>query len=182
MMMTMSHTTPQASPVAASSSTAAAYRPSPSSGTPSSSSSKPRLLYRGPLRLSDGTLLNGVAFVSTVDPFDKGQGSSGAGQGADDADICLALEMARGQRCLAIEAMTDVSLSTGAAAPFKQLSSNVSAAAGGVGATGWDIHLEASGKIRMYIDPNEPLTAAFFERNFCCGEGWDAEQGKERSR
>jgi hypothetical protein len=64
---------------------------------------KPRLLYRGPLRLADGTLLPGVAFVSTVSPFDSSPSSSEDKGDNYDAEICLALEMVRGQRVVGID-------------------------------------------------------------------------------
>lgn len=122
----------QQTPAGSPSTTGQPSRPSPSSHATPSGASKPRLLYRGPLRLTDGTLLKGVAFVSTVDPFAApDNAATSAGAGADDADICLALEMARGRSTLGIEQVDEATMPSTSA--------------------GCDVRLEASGRIKMYV-------------------------------
>ncbi|PWN21779.1 hypothetical protein BCV69DRAFT_311499 [Microstroma glucosiphilum] len=130
---------------------------------------KPRLLYRGPLRLADGTLLPGVAFVSTVSPFDSSPSSSQDKGDNYDAEICLALEMVRGQRVVGIDLLDQADVrGTGER--------------GGVGdgvsgrqkvdGREVDVTIEATGRVKMYIDPREQATASFFERHFCWRDDW----------
>lgn len=106
---------------------------------------KPRLLYRGPLRLADGTLLPGVAFVSTVSPFDSSPSASEEKGDNYDAEICLALEMFRGQRVVGIDLLeqADVGGATGRGV-------------GGAGSSRQkvdgrevDVTIEATGRVKM---------------------------------
>lgn len=117
--------------------------PSPTSG---STASKPRLLYRGPLRLSDGTLLPGVAFISTAkSPFEQSASPSsaracqrGAADTKDadyDAEISLALEMVRGNRVVGIDVLDERSSVVARTASGKEVVT--------------DVDLEATGNIKM---------------------------------
>ncbi|CAO1631387.1 unnamed protein product [Parajaminaea phylloscopi] len=153
----------------------------PPLATPTRSAlTKPRLLYRGPLQLPDGTLLPGVAFVSTVSPF----GPSPSASNDYDADICLALEMMRNRGPLAIEQL-DLQAKSSAPPPSKPVRLNKGMATGPEGLLKTGVQqrrLEASGHIRMYVDPREVHTASFFERAFCWHDDWDSDPTKDTSR
>lgn len=125
----------------------AALADAPHHNTPMlSPPSKPRLLYRGPLRLPDGTLLSGVAFVSTVSPF----GAVPSSNDDFDADICLTLEMVRNGGPLNIRPLDESSIHSQrplistlpASSRTKQIRSSQVA-------EGHQQQLEASGHIRM---------------------------------
>lgn len=119
----------------------------PAASSPTSgSTSKPRLLYRGPLRLSDGTLLPGVAFISTAkSPFEQAASPSSArvcqrgaadAEDADyDAEISLALEMVRGNRVVGIDILDERSSVVARTASGKEVVT--------------DVDLEATGNIKM---------------------------------
>lgn len=118
---------------------------------PTPSPSRPRLLYRGALRLVDGTILRGVAFVSTVSPFDSSTNGDSLGSiNSNDADLCLALEMIRRDRSVVSEGIL-----------IDQVK-----AEDNEGCHGYEVHYESTFHVRMYIDPKERCTVDFFERAF----------------
>lgn len=120
----------------------------PSRALASGSSTKPRLLYRGPICLSDGTLLAGVTFLSTVSPFGiaatpTDQGSQGQSTNEedddDDAEICLALEMIRGSKVVGLELLDEQA----AKAPVANAKSTIGKA------KEIDVSYEATGRVMM---------------------------------
>lgn len=141
-------------------------------------SSKPRLLWRGALLLGDGTRLPGVAFVSHLHPFissdyEKGpEGTPGAAEAEAEADMCLALEMVRHRPLRVKEVLMDDGSGTQIAESSWGTNEKRPWNAGkGKGkereVSERTVTWEASGLARMYIDPREHATLAFFERHFC---------------
>jgi hypothetical protein len=156
-----------------------------SSSTSSVSPNKPRLLWRGSLLLPDGTALPGIAFVCNVQP----SFSSLTLPTADKLDsprlppltlakeqqdeLGLSIEMVRHAPINVVEVIQKVDRDDDGTMlkPKRIISSNPKE-----NSDQFRVSYEASGGIRMYVDPAYPSSVAYLERLFCYEE---EEQGDE---
>lgn len=171
---------------------------------PSASPSKPRLLWRGSLYLSDGTELPGLAIVSTVQPTfasSKSDKKELEDVSTKDAPFTLSTEQ-QDEMCLSIEMVRHASLrivDVVENAVVKDESGNLSLQSNNdprrsanqtntlgtssnlTNAANQNIHVtfEAAGNVRLYIDPDQHSTVAFFDRLF--QYDFDTDDQKERS-
>ncbi len=137
---------------------------------PRRSRAKARLLWRSDLVLIDGTQLPGVAIVSYSNPFGEPAEDDSKHHGARanlheaEADLCLALEMLRNQPLRIASVAKHRGPEAKTALPAQR-----------------QTHWVASGEVRVYIDPKESATWAFFQRIFCFEADFLTDADDERS-
>ncbi|PWN33439.1 uncharacterized protein FA14DRAFT_190588 [Meira miltonrushii] len=160
---------------------------------PSASPSKPRLLWRGSLFLSDGTELPGLAIVSTIQPTFASSRSSSKKEIEDDSikdapftlsaeqqdDMCLSIEMVRHASLRVVDVVENTVVKDESGKLSLQSTNQVnpsSTSSNPVNAANQNIHVtfEAAGNVRLYIDPDQHSTIAFFDRLFAYD--FDSEQ------
>ncbi|ETS61229.1 hypothetical protein PaG_05191 [Moesziomyces aphidis] len=138
--------------------------------SPRRSRAKARLLWRSDLVLIDGTQLPGIAIVSYSNPFGEPVEDGNKHHGARanlheaEADLCLALEMLRNQPLRIASVAKHRGPEPRSALPGQR-----------------QTHWVASGEVRVYIDPKESATWAFFQRIFCFEADFLTDADDERS-
>lgn len=160
---------------------------------PCATPNKPRLLWRGSLFLNDGTEIPGLAIVSTVQPaFASSSSKSNKKEFENDSDkeapftlsteqqdeMCLSIEMVR-HAPLRIVDVVENTIVKDESGKLSLQSNNeskrstnqthtITSTNNPANAANQNIHVtfEAAGNVRLYIDPDQPATVAFFDRLF----------------
>ncbi|PWZ00955.1 hypothetical protein BCV70DRAFT_199320 [Testicularia cyperi] len=180
---------------------------SQSNRSPHRSGAKPRLLWRSDLVLQDGTHVPGIAFVSYTDPFRNastptrlqpnpdsddtsrpasaltGEHAAHVGQEEAEAGLCLALEMLRHRPLRIASIITDRGTPTSKAGADSSNLAKVSSFSQSLSQSTVErrTHWVSSGDVRVFLDPHQPSTTAFFQQLFCFDTELIEDAGVKRS-